>query len=134
MAADGRFRLESNPVHLGRGGTVQLQPEFTGDPTWYVAYGERAAPDGADGRLVSVHSFSEPWDSWEVHPAGEELVVCIDGFMTLFQEVEGAVRSVILGPGEAIVNPPGIWHTADVGDKATALFITAGMGTETRPR
>jgi hypothetical protein len=27
-----------------------------------------------------------------------------------------------------------VWHTADVVGTATALFITAGMGTQNRPR
>jgi quercetin dioxygenase-like cupin family protein len=81
-----------------------------------------------------MHSFSEPWDSWEVHPSGEELVLCIEGSITLHQEVDGEVRSATIRSGEAIINPPGVWHTADVAGTATALFITAGIGTEGRPR
>jgi quercetin dioxygenase-like cupin family protein len=134
MSDHGKFRLEAVPVHLGRGATVQPQPPFTGDLLWYEQYGERTAADGAEGRLVAMHTFAESWDSWEVHPMGEELVVCTEGFITLFQETESGVRSVTLGPGEAVVNPPGVWHTADVTDKATALFITAGMNTENRRR
>ncbi len=134
MSDGGKFRLDSIPVHLGRGATVQQQPAFTGDPAWYQLYGERTAADGVDGRLVMMHTFAESWSSWEVHPLGEELVVCTGGSITLLQEIDGAVRTVDLGPGEAIVNPPGVWHTADVADTATALFITAGMNTENRPR
>jgi hypothetical protein len=29
---------------------------------------------------------------------------------------------------------PGTWHTADVAGAATAVFITAGLGTQHRPR
>ncbi len=32
------------------------------------------------------------------------------------------------------INPPGVWHTADIADHAQGLFITAGMGTQNRPR
>ena len=39
-----------------------------------------------------------------------------------------------LRTGEYAINPPGVWHTADVESEATALFITAGLGTELRPR
>lgn len=39
-----------------------------------------------------------------------------------------------VGPGEYAINPPGVWHTADVEGEATALFITAGLGTEARAR
>jgi hypothetical protein len=39
-----------------------------------------------------------------------------------------------LTTGEYAINPPGTWHTADVEGSASAVFITAGMGTQTRPR
>ena len=110
------------------------QPPFTGTPDWYQSYGERNAADGREGRLVTMHTFNDPWDSWEVHPHGEELVLCIEGSMTLHQEMDGGVRSVTIEKGEAAINPPGVWHTADAKGSATALFITAGLGTENRPR
>ena len=61
-------------------------------------------------------------------------MLCTEGSITLFQEVDGVIRSVVLQAGDAVVNPPGIWHTADVDGPCTALFITAGMGTEHRAR
>ena len=134
MTESTAFNLHTNPVHLGLGATVVPQERFTGDTDWYLRYEKRNSADGVEGRLVSMHTFGEPWDSWEVHPLGEELVLCIDGVITLHQEVDGQVRSVVLEPGEATINPPGVWHTADVDGSAVALFITAGTGTEVRPR
>jgi mannose-6-phosphate isomerase-like protein (cupin superfamily) len=134
MADGSIFRLADYPVHLGLGARVLPQTQFTGGPAWYEAYAERNAADGAEGRLVTVHTFSEPWDSWEVHPSGEELVLCTEGTITLHQEIDGVVRSATIHSGEAIINPPGVWHTADVAERATVLFITAGIGTENRPR
>jgi mannose-6-phosphate isomerase-like protein (cupin superfamily) len=128
------FRLDETPIHLGLGATVIRQAPFSGDMAWYQAYGERNSADGVEGRLVIMHTFHEPWDSWEVHPHGEELVVCTDGVITLYQESDGEVRTTIIRAGEATINPPGVWHTADVEGTATALFITAGMGTENRRR
>jgi quercetin dioxygenase-like cupin family protein len=128
------FRLEEIPVHLGLGATVIPQAPFTGETDWYERYGERNAADGVEGRLVIMHTFSEPWDSWEMHPFGQELVVCTNGAMTLYQDINGEVRMTTVRAGEATVNPLGVWHTADVDGTATALFITAGMGTENRPR
>jgi hypothetical protein len=32
------------------------------------------------------------------------------------------------------MNPPGVWHAAAIEDGASALFITAGLGTERRDR
>lgn len=128
------FRLTENPVHLGLGATATPQESFTGDLGWYERYGARTESDEAEGRLVSLHTFTEPWDTWEMHPRGHELVVCTDGELTLRQEIDGALRTVTLHPGEAVVNPPGVWHTADVTAPTTALFITAGTGTELRSR
>ncbi len=134
MSEPAKFVLAKYPVHLGLGAVVTPQEEFTGAMDWYERYGARTAADGREGRLVSMHTFSAPWDSWEMHPEGEELVVCVSGRITLIQEVGGGVNTVDLEPGEAIVNQPGVWHTADVEGEATALFITAGIGTEVRPR
>ena len=124
----------THPMHLGLGATAIPQPEFTGLP-WYEEYGERTAADGAEGRLVSAHRFTGNWDVWEMHPKGDEAVICLSGEMTLHQEMaDGSKASVTLAPGEYAVNPPGCWHTADIEGEASALFITAGEGTEHRPR
>ncbi|HVR90444.1 MAG TPA: cupin domain-containing protein [Novosphingobium sp.] len=126
--------LFTHPIHLGLGAKAVPQPEFTG-MAWYADYVARHAAGGAEGRLVSLYRFSESWDSWEMHPAGDEVVVCVAGSMTLTQELaDGSTASVTLGPGDYAINPPGVWHTADVAGEATALFITAGLGTQHRPR
>jgi mannose-6-phosphate isomerase-like protein (cupin superfamily) len=132
--AEQPFDLSRFPVHLGLGATVEHLPEFDGSPDWYERYGTAHASDGAEGRLVSLHTFAASWDSWEMHPNGEELVACVSGRITLHQEIDGEARTAVLGAGQAIVNPPGTWHTADVDGTATALFVTAGMGTEIRSR
>ena len=46
----------------------------------------------------------------------------------------GATTQVTLGAGDYAINAPGVRHTADVAAPVTALFITAGLGTEHRPR
>lgn len=126
--------LLEQPVHLGLGAAVYPEPPFTGIE-WYEEYGRRHADDGAEGRLVSMHRFAAPWTTWEMHPEGHELVLCLDGAMTLIQEApDGRTERVELKPGEYAINLPGHWHTADVDGSATALFITAGKGTEVRPR
>ncbi len=134
MSTGPTLRLDQVPVHLGPGATVIPQDPFTGAMDWYVRYGERNAGDGIEGRLVIMHTFTESWDSWEMHPNGQELVVCTDGVITAHQEIDGDVRTATLGAGDAIINPAGVWHTADITGTATALFVTAGMGTENRPR
>lgn len=128
-------QLATHPVHLGLGATAEVEPVFTGDMSWYEDYSKRHAGDGAEGRLVSAHSFSEPWSMWEMHPEGAEVVICTSGSITLHQEnKDGSVTKVKLEPGQYAINEPGVWHTADVDGEATALFITAGLGTQHRPR
>jgi uncharacterized cupin superfamily protein len=131
---DPVFSLPRFPVHLGRDTRIARLPEFDGSPEWYQRYGEAHAADGDDGRLVSMFTFDAPWSTWEMHPNGEELVVCVAGTITLHQEIDGETTTVALAAGDAIVNPPGAWHTSDVEAPCTAVFITSGRGTAIRPR
>ena len=128
------FNLSDTPLHLGLGATVVVQEPHDGSMDWYERYGKRHIADGAEGRLVSMSTFTEPWDTWEMHPNGQELVLCLDGKLTLHQEVDGKTETVTLDAGEGVINDPGVWHTADTDGPSTALFITAGVGTEIRPR
>jgi quercetin dioxygenase-like cupin family protein len=122
------------PIHLGTGARAVEEPQFTG-PEWYGQYGERHADDLDEGRIVSLFRFEEPWTSWEMHPAGEEVVCCIQGHMTLHQQLpDGSEQAHELGPGEYAINMRGTWHTADADGPVVALFITAGKDTTHRPR
>jgi len=126
--------LAEYPIHLGPGGSAATQPCFTG-MEWYEAYADRTAGDGADGRLVTMHSFTTDWNGWERHPAGEEVVICISGEVVLHQEMADGTRNTVrIGPGEYAINPAGVWHTADIPNQATCLFVTPGQGTENRTR
>lgn len=130
----GPKNIFSHPIHLGLGATAVSEPEFTG-VEWYADYSARHAGDGVEGRLVSMFTFSAPWDSWEMHPNGAEVVICTKGAITLHQEMaDGTKARVTLAPGEYAINPPGAWHTADVDGEASALFITSGLGTQHRAR
>lgn len=126
-------KLSENPIHLGLGATSVREPDFTGFE-WYEAYGKRHEADGIEGRLVSMFTFDAPWDSWEMHPSGSEVVLCVAGEMTLVQEIDGKHVHTRLATGEYAINAPGVWHTADVEGEASAVFITSGMGTQNRPR
>ena len=127
-------KLADSFIHLGLGATAVPQPPFTGGE-WYEEYGERHGDDGVEGRLVSQHTFTQDWDGWEMHPHGSEVVLCIDGEMRLTQEYpDGRTEKLTLRAGEYVINDPGVWHIADIAEQATAIFITAGEGTQMRPR
>ena len=129
------YPLSKRPIHLGLGATAEVEPAFTNEMSWYEDYLARHESDGKEARLVSLYTFSEPWPMWEMHPNGAEVVLCTEGDITLHQEhPDGTTEKVELKPGEYAINGPGVWHTADTQEGATALFITAGVGTEHRPR
>lgn len=130
---DGRaaFDLRTTPLHLGLGSRARPIDGFAWDPAVLQAYGEAVAGDGAEGRLVMIFDSNGRGDHWESHPAGDEVVICLTGRLTLVREGED---DVVLGPGEATVNPAGAWHTVDTDSPARFLTITAGAGTEHRAR
>jgi hypothetical protein len=127
-------KLDQSFIHLGLGATAIVQPPFTG-MDWYEGYGARHHADGAEGRLVSLYHFAESWTSWEMLPLGEEVVICTAGTILLHQEMaDGSTASIKLGMGDHAINPRGCWHTADLDQPASAIFITPGLGTQNRPR
>ena len=130
----GVHDLNENWIHLGLGATSVVEPEFAGDPSWYMGYAERHASDGVEGRLVAMHSFDGAWAEWEMHPHGTEIVLCISGTLEVVQQIGGDDVVTRLAPGEYVINEPGVWHTANDTGPCTALFITAGAGTKGRPR
>ena len=127
-------KLSEFPLHLGLGATAVKQPAMEGGLEWYSGYTQRHGDDGAEGRLVTMYTFTESWDVWEMHPKGHEVVLCTKGEITLVQEIGGVETRVKLSAGEYAINEPGVWHTADVDGEVTAVFITAGEGTEHRER
>lgn len=129
---EGAFDLDRTYMHLGLGATAAPLLEFRWDRDYLERYA--AEHDGDDGRLVMIGASDKTWTSWERHPAGDEVVVLISGHTTLVQEIGGQKRRVELRAGQAVINPRGVWHTADVHEPGQALFITPGLGTEHRPR
>lgn len=86
-------------------------------------------------RLISHYIFEQDWDSWEMHPAGEEFVCLISGQVDFVLEQDGAENTVSLkAPGDYILVPRGIWHTAKVYASSSVLFVTPGEGTQCRSR
>jgi uncharacterized cupin superfamily protein len=128
------FDLSKTHVHLGLEGRAVPIPNFEWSPEFLQHYASEFALDGKEGRLVMIGSSTTSWSFWERHPAGAELVVVISGRMTLIQEHPQHEEQITLGPGDAAINPHGIWHTPDVIEPGQVLFITPGIGTEHRPR
>ncbi|MFJ6940422.1 cupin domain-containing protein [Streptomyces sp. NPDC101132] len=126
--------LRTTPVHLGLGSRAKPVEGFTWNPEVLQAYGSAVAADGAEGRMVMIFDGDGLGDHWERHPAGDELVVCLSGSVTVTRDVDGVRDRVLLGPGEATINPAGVWHVVDTAGPTSILAITATLHTDHRPR
>ncbi|HEX7054506.1 MAG TPA: cupin domain-containing protein [Burkholderiales bacterium] len=88
--------------------------------------------DGFKGRvLVSCFSFERDWDTWEMHPAGDEVVCLLSGRAALELEGQGTLAELSV-PGSFVVVPRGAWHTARTSVPTKMLFITPGEGTKNK--
>lgn len=128
----GPFQASETYLHLGpEGSAIPLEANET--------FWEKLTTGGFDhlgpGRLASTYDFANNWPSWEQHPAGEEVVVLISGAMEfVLDTIEGQRKIALNQPGQFLLVPRGVWHTANVAQGAKALFITPGEGSGHRPR
>ena len=95
--------------------------------------GIRRLQGSEKGRLLSALPMSGDWPNWEMHPAGDEVLVMLQGQATFVLEFPEGLKEVLLDAGRVLVVPQGVWHTAKVKQPARLLAITAGMGTRHRP-
>jgi mannose-6-phosphate isomerase-like protein (cupin superfamily) len=103
--------------------------------TFWEELSSNARPELDPGRLLMTFSFTEDWPTWEVHPAGDEVVALISGEATLVLETPNGEHLLELTkPGDFAIVPRGVWHTARIKRPTTMFFITPGEGTENRPR
>jgi quercetin dioxygenase-like cupin family protein len=128
------YDITSVPIHLGPGGTARPIDGFDWSEERLARYVQETASDGADGRMVMMFHMGGAWTNWERHPLGAEVVIACTGRHRFVQELDGDQLVVELGPGEALINPPGVWHTADSTEAGWVLTITPGIGTEHRDR
>ncbi len=57
-----------------------------------------------------------------------------DGMGACANRLAADGRETRLRAGDYAINAPGVWHIADIEEKVTAIFITAGEKTQRRPR
>ena len=88
--------------------------------------------DNFKGRvLVSCFSFDSDWETWEMHPAGDEVGCLLSGRVSFEFEGRGHVGE-LAEPGQFLIVPRGTWHTAHTGVPTTMLFVTPGEGTQNK--
>lgn len=105
-----------------------------GDAFWQALMSGRR-PDVEEGWLISRATSEGAWATSEMHPEGEEIIVLLDGKATVVLERGGTVTEHALEHrGQLVIVPRGTWHYATSDRPVDLLFITAGKGTEHRPR
>ena len=125
------FHLGGDAFHLDRVGRALAIHGFDHDYGRYLA--QYCSPEDA-GRLLAVADTPESWPAWEMHPAGDEVVIVLSGRADFLQKTEAGIRRIRVGPRDAIINPAGVPHTADVIEPLTALYLTPCPGTTHFPR
>jgi mannose-6-phosphate isomerase-like protein (cupin superfamily) len=122
------YDLENTYLMLDGAGGVKSAPG--GEAFW------RGVADNADagGTLVIVSGGEGDWTSWEMHPAGDEVLVLLEGALAMvFEHPDGRITRHHMAPGGTLIVPAGVWHRA-VGQRGVRmLFITYGAGTQHKP-
>lgn len=86
------------------------------------------------GRLITAFRCDVDWDHWEMHPAGDEVVLALEGSCDfVLEDSSSGARRTLLSAGHMLVIPRGVWHRVEVISRANLLFITPGDNTEHRP-
>ena len=84
--------------------------------------------------LISSFGFDNDWSTWEMHPAGDEIVYLLSGKAEMILEHGGTQNSIMLSePGSYVIVPKGTWHRAKTSVPTTMLFVTPGHGTNHKP-
>lgn len=128
------FDLSKTFVHLGLSATARPLPGFSWAPDSMLAYLREFAAERDEQRLVGILPIRKTWNHWECHVGGDELVVLLSGRCDVIQDDAGTRHTIALEPGQAVINPRGVWHTSDVHEPGDTLFIAGGRLTRYRPR
>lgn len=95
-------------------------PEMGHDENTRAAFAELAKyRDGAI--YVGYYSGSS---EWERHPAGDELVMALDGETTLILLIDGEQQRVRLEKDDMAVVPCNVWHRFEDSDHLKVLAVS----------
>ena len=119
-------------IHLGTGPDVAT---IDVDETFWATIGDRT--ELHTGRLVMASEMSDDWDTWEMHPEGDELIMVVRGAVRVHVDHPGGPpieTPVVVAAPHLVSMPAGAWHTMDVVEPARVVTVTWGSGTRHRPR
>lgn len=138
MADTGPFDLSKTPIHLGNavggGGAAVAVENFRFDGPSFGAYIGKHCSDDEPHRMIFIEASPVNWGAWECHTKADEVVIVLEGRGEFIHEIDGAERRIPFEPGSTVINPQGVWHSADVKEAMKAIYITPIPGTEHRAR
>ncbi len=133
----GPFDLAATPVHLFSAAdedrTAVPVENFHFDAESFAQYTETLCADDP-GRIVMIEVSPTDWPAWECHQRGDEVVIVLEGSGVMHQQHGNETQTIAFKAGDCLINPRGVWHTADVTESMRAIYITPCPGTEHRPR
>lgn len=130
MASQPAFDLFSTFVHVkgnGAASSIEVNETFWQD----LMTGART--DLNEGWLAAAFRMTGNSPTWEMHPAGDELLLLLSGKVDIVMQDGEDERIVELRAGRACIVPRGAWHRQVVHEPGELLGITFGKGTEHRP-
>lgn len=84
------------------------------------------------GRLLTTSDVKSDMTGWEMHPAGDEVIVAVSAAVDLVFDLPAGPERVAVPSGHVAIVPKGVWHRFEVREPGRLMFITAGEGTEHR--
>ena len=118
-----------NYALLGENGGIKI---FEGGDAFWSLAGEKLVEIGQNW-LITEFDFVEDWNTWEMHPNGEEIVYLLSGAMDLTLKKDGNLQTVELRNKGLVIIPRNTWHTAKVIEPSKMLVITFGKDTQVKP-
>ncbi|MBX3501134.1 MAG: cupin [Alphaproteobacteria bacterium] len=101
-----------------------------GDAFWSAL---DSRPELHGGRLLGATAQIGDWPHWEMHPAGDEVLILMSGAFALqIERADGAVDTIEMRAGSTCVVPKGPWHRGLAREPGRLVFITPGAGTQHR--
>jgi mannose-6-phosphate isomerase-like protein (cupin superfamily) len=119
------FLFTGAGVHIRRGGNASL---LQGNA---IKARLRALPEG---HLLGVFQVASPdelhSDIWEMHPAGDEVLLMLSGELGL-EYADGSCRGIsALGAGRGVVMPRGVWHRLLLREPGLSMVLSPSQGTK----
>ena len=115
--------LQENCIYMARDGNMRSHAKTA---EFFRTSGRSL--EFMDGRTLALHCVSSPEDVhypvWEMHPAGDELLILVSGSLSVDLRDGQTERAVPLPPRAAFIVRAGIWHRLVVHEPSLLIAVT----------